>query len=150
MTALKFAGALALSGALLLSTGCGLKERFVPCNVVFDELDALHRKWSADFNGYKPSDPYALSSPYRPLSSSDAQFFEDAASKIRNAGKRLDKDGPAESKRIAAKIDRVAAFLRRVPPGRSSAAYGEEIEGEGVLINNSKLKAACGRPEGYG
>lgn len=141
MSATKIAGAAVLLGALLTSTGCGLEERVDPCGVLFDELDGVTQKMMPSRDG---------TNDYVPLSSADAAFFRDAASKVRRVGKRLDKDGPAEAREVAAEIDKIADSLSGLPPGGKSTKYSEVIVGGGIYINNETLKAACGYPAGAG
>ncbi|SPT63358.1 MULTISPECIES: hypothetical protein [Actinomadura] len=140
MSATRIAGAAVLLGALLTTAGCGLNERIDPCGVLFDELDAVHAKMAA------PQD--TINGGYKALSAADAAFFRDAASKIRRVGRRLDKDGPAESRKVAAEIDKIADSLSALPAGAKSAKYSEAVTGGGIYINNETLKAACGYPPG--
>jgi hypothetical protein len=141
MSATRIVGAAVLLGALLTSTGCGLEERFDPCGVLFDELNAVTQKMIQNRNG---------TDHYVPLSAADAAFFRDAASKVRRVGQRLDKDGPAEAREVAAEIDKIAESLGSLPPGGRSTKYSEVVEGGGIYINNETLKAACGYPAGAG
>jgi hypothetical protein len=136
----KGAGALVLLGALLTSTACGVKERVMPCDVLFDELQAVGRKMVAMSNGR---------SSFKPLSAADGPYFRDAAFKVRRIGERLDKEGPAETKKIAAEYDGVAAILEKLPPGATTTKYTAVIgEYDVAHINNETLKAACGYPPG--
>jgi hypothetical protein len=141
MSATKLAG-LVLVGALFTSTGCGLTERLDPCGALFDELQAVGRKLVYSKNGRDS---------FRPLSAADAPFFRDAASKVRRLGKRLDKDGPAETREIAAGFDKVAETLESLPPGSKTTKHTDAIGGSyDGHINNETLKAACGYPPASG
>ncbi|TDC48388.1 hypothetical protein E1281_24875 [Actinomadura sp. KC345] len=142
MSFTRLSGTVVLAGALLTSTACGgVIERIDPCGELFDQLDAVTQKMTT---------PTDRTSDYVPLSAADAAFFRDAAAKIRRVGERLDKDGPAEAREVAAEIDAVADSLSRLPAGTRSTQYSEVIDGSAIYINNETLKAACGRPPGAG
>ncbi|MFC5747291.1 hypothetical protein [Actinomadura rugatobispora] len=138
MSMTRLAGAVALAGVVLTSTGCGgIQERLFPCNALFDELDSVSRKMRS-------------SGQVVALSSADAPFFRDAASRIRSLGTRIDKGGPAEASKIAAELDAAAASLSRLPPGTTSTAYNDGMTAGGGYINNETLKAACGHAPASG
>lgn len=140
MSVTRLLGVAVLFGALLTSTGCGgVMERIDPCGELFDQLDAVTRKMKSSDDG---------TPDFVALSAADAPFFRDAAAKIRRVGERLDKDGPAEARQVAAEIDEIADSLSGLPAGSGSAEYSKVVDGDGVYLNNRELKAACGRPAG--
>ncbi|GLZ05741.1 hypothetical protein Acsp03_32070 [Actinomadura sp. NBRC 104412] len=135
----KPAGALAICGALLASSGCGLatdlRYSADPCGRISHELGSLEKK-SLGHSRY---------------SADHAKAFRNAASEIRAAAKDIDGSswsrdpqyGRRAANEIAAELDQMAAKLSALPPGGRAVYISPGSKKQDLP---SALLDACGIP----